>query len=47
MLVPDVLHELELGVWKAILLHLIRMLAALGSDTVLVMNQRYEHCELP
>jgi len=43
MLVPDVLHELELGVWKAILLHLICMLASLGSDTVLIMNQRYKN----
>ncbi|KAJ3768980.1 hypothetical protein FB446DRAFT_813657 [Lentinula raphanica] len=41
MLVPDVLHEIELGVWKAILLHLIRMLFSIGSDTVLIMNERY------
>ncbi|KAK7434388.1 hypothetical protein VKT23_020234 [Stygiomarasmius scandens] len=34
MFVPDVLHELELGVWKAVLIHLIRILFAYGSDTI-------------
>ncbi|THU90778.1 hypothetical protein K435DRAFT_675497 [Dendrothele bispora CBS 962.96] len=41
MLTPDVLHELELGVWKATLLHLIRMLVFLGSGAVQRMNERY------
>lgn len=26
MLVPDLLHELELGVWKTIFIHLMRIL---------------------
>ncbi|KAE9403283.1 hypothetical protein BT96DRAFT_763247, partial [Gymnopus androsaceus JB14] len=43
LLVPDVLHELELGVWKAILLHLIRMKHCLGSKNVQEMNRRYDH----
>ncbi|KAE9387588.1 hypothetical protein BT96DRAFT_960362 [Gymnopus androsaceus JB14] len=43
LLVPDVLHELELGVWKAILLHLIRMVHCLGSKNVQEMNRRYDH----
>ncbi|KAK7442067.1 hypothetical protein VKT23_016343 [Stygiomarasmius scandens] len=43
LLVPDVLHELELGVWKALLLHLIRMLVFLGNEAVQKMNERYRH----
>lgn len=29
MLVVDLLHEFELGVWKAILIHLLRMVDSL------------------
>ncbi|KAE9387585.1 hypothetical protein BT96DRAFT_754078, partial [Gymnopus androsaceus JB14] len=43
LLVPDVLHELELGVWKAILLHLIRMVHFLGSKNVQEMNRRFRN----
>ncbi|KAE9393770.1 hypothetical protein BT96DRAFT_828701 [Gymnopus androsaceus JB14] len=43
LLVPDVLHELELGVWKAILLHFICMVHCLGSKNVQEMNRRYDH----
>lgn len=34
MLVPDILHEFELGVWKSLFTHLIRILysASKGSD---------------
>ncbi|THU98315.1 hypothetical protein K435DRAFT_661181, partial [Dendrothele bispora CBS 962.96] len=38
MFVPDVLHEIELGVWKAILTHLIRILFAHSNDTVQELN---------
>lgn len=41
MIVSDVLHEIELGVWKAILTHLIRMLVAIGRSSVEEMNHRY------
>ncbi|THU91087.1 hypothetical protein K435DRAFT_820957 [Dendrothele bispora CBS 962.96] len=41
MFVPDVLHELELGVWKAVLVHLIRILFAYGNDTVQELDARY------
>jgi hypothetical protein len=42
MLVPDVLHEFELGVWKMILAHLIRLLYAHGGDeAVNKLDQRY------
>jgi hypothetical protein len=41
MLVVDLMHEFELGVWKALLKHLIRMLYAVGQDAVLEFNERY------
>jgi hypothetical protein len=42
MLVVDLLHEFELGVWKAIFTHLIRLLHAAGSGGRLVakLNMR-------
>lgn len=40
MFVVDVLHEFELGVWKAILTHLIRILYAEGNDRIQTMNTR-------
>ncbi|KIL54289.1 hypothetical protein M378DRAFT_19051 [Amanita muscaria Koide BX008] len=36
MLVPDLLHEFELGVWK-----LLRILYANGGDTIQELNKRY------
>lgn len=41
MLLVDLLHEFELGVWKAVLIHLIRMLHTQGPDKVHEMNARY------
>ena len=32
MLVVDLLHEFELGVWKTLFIHLIRLLYAAGKD---------------
>jgi hypothetical protein len=40
MFVPDLLHEFELGVWKAIFTHLIRLLYAIGDDSVQKLNRR-------
>lgn len=42
MLVVDLMHEFELGVWKSVLLHLIRMLYTLGKDSVNEFNLRYD-----
>lgn len=42
-LVVDQLHEFELGVWKAIFSHLVRILEASGSDLVAQLNERYAH----
>ncbi|KAG2336702.1 hypothetical protein BDR05DRAFT_896368 [Suillus weaverae] len=41
MFVPDLLHEFELGVWKATFTHLIRVLYAYGHGTILKLNKRY------
>ena len=41
LVVPDLLHEFELGVWKAIFVHLIRILYAFGQDTIFQLNSRY------
>jgi hypothetical protein len=41
--VIDFLHEFELGVWKAVLTHLIRMLHVCGEEKVQMFNQRYVH----
>ncbi|PIL35075.1 hypothetical protein GSI_02863 [Ganoderma sinense ZZ0214-1] len=37
---PDLMHEFELGVWKGIFTHLMRMLAAKGADVVEEFNSR-------
>ena len=46
MLVVDLLHEFELGVWKALFKHLIRILHAAASHGGLVveLNRRYVDC---
>jgi hypothetical protein len=41
LLVPDLLHEFELGVWKAIFTHLVRILHAYGHDAIHYLNSRY------
>ena len=35
---PDFLHEVELGVWKATLTHLIRILYACGADSLAIQT---------
>ncbi len=44
MLVVDLLHEFELGVWKSLFIHLIRLLyaAGKGSDRLIMeLNARF------
>ncbi|KAJ2924212.1 hypothetical protein H1R20_g12890, partial [Candolleomyces eurysporus] len=43
MLAPDLMHELELGVWKALFTHLVRVLYAAASDGSLVreLDERF------
>jgi hypothetical protein len=42
MLVVDFMHEVELGVWKALFVHLIRILhaAAPGGRLVAILDER-------
>ncbi|KAF8585299.1 hypothetical protein K439DRAFT_1646644 [Ramaria rubella] len=40
MFVVDLMHEFELGVWKAVFIHLIWLLYELGSDRVNELNLR-------
>jgi len=41
MFVVDLLHEFELGVWKAIFTHLLRLLYAQGGNGIQKLNERY------
>jgi hypothetical protein len=40
MFVVDFLHEIELGMWKALFTHFIRLLYAHDPDTVHELNKR-------
>ena len=41
MLVVDFMHEFELGVWKALYKHLIRILFAHGGSAISAFNERF------
>ncbi|GLB33254.1 hypothetical protein LshimejAT787_0101380 [Lyophyllum shimeji] len=41
MFVPDLLHEFELGVWKSVFTHLLRVLYAAGEDKIQILNRRF------
>ena len=41
MFVPDLLHEFELGVWKSIFTHLMRILYVHGQDRINILNSRF------
>lgn len=38
---PDLMHEFELGIWKAIFIHILRLLVALGGDSIQEFDSRY------
>jgi len=40
LFVVDLLHEFELGVWKATFTHLLRILYAQGGDGIQMLNKR-------
>jgi hypothetical protein len=40
MFAVDLLHDFELGVWKGVFAHLIRILYACGEGNVHVLNER-------
>jgi hypothetical protein len=41
MFVVDLLHEFELGVWRALFIHLLRILYAADKDMVHELDRRY------
>jgi len=45
MLIIDLIHEVELGVWKALFTHLVRILdaAAPGGRLVAILDERYDN----
>ena len=40
MLVVDILHEFELGIFKSVFRHLLRLLYAINPGMVTVLNDR-------
>ena len=46
MLVVNIMHELELGIWKSLFTHLIQMLytAAPGGKLVVILDERCIKC---
>ena len=40
MFVVDLLHKFELGVWKAVFTHLMRIFYAAGGDCIQKLNER-------
>ncbi|KAI0069553.1 hypothetical protein K474DRAFT_1610279 [Panus rudis PR-1116 ss-1] len=40
MLAVDLLHEFELGVWKSVFTHLIRILVCIGGEAIQILNER-------
>lgn len=40
MLVVDLLHEFELGVWKAVFMHLLRIVDSLKGDILSELDRR-------
>ncbi|KAJ7054561.1 hypothetical protein C8F01DRAFT_995281 [Mycena amicta] len=41
LLAVDLLHEFELGVWKSLFIHLVRMCVCFGPATVRTLDERY------
>ncbi|KAI0071414.1 hypothetical protein K474DRAFT_1735052 [Panus rudis PR-1116 ss-1] len=43
LFVVDLMHEFELGVFKSVFTHLIRMLISVGNNTIQTFNERSRH----
>lgn len=41
MLVSDLMHEVEIGMWKALFMHLVQMMWSLGAKVIQEFNERY------
>jgi hypothetical protein len=44
MLVVDIMHEFELGVWKALFIHLLRILESVDKALIHELDRRYDDC---
>ena len=40
LFVVDLMHEFELGVWKAVFMHLVRILHTQGAETITEFDRR-------
>jgi hypothetical protein len=40
MLVVDLMHEFELGVWKALFIHLLRILESQGGELIAELDRQ-------
>ena len=40
LFVVDLMHEFELGVWKAVFMHLVRILHTQGAEIIALFDQR-------
>jgi hypothetical protein len=40
MLLPDLMHEFELGVWRAVFIHLMRILQSIDEDLLVELDRR-------
>lgn len=40
MLVVDLMHEVEIGAWKALLIQLLRLMEALGTGSLNKLDER-------
>ena len=42
MLVPNFMHEFELGIWKALFTHIVHILVSHGDGTIQEFNRQYQ-----
>jgi hypothetical protein len=40
MLLPDVMHEIELGGWKALFIHLLRIVQSIDGRLIVELDRR-------
>ena len=40
MLLPDLMHEFELGVWRAVFIHLLRILQSVDKNLLIELDRR-------
>lgn len=40
MLLPDLMHEFELGVWRAVFIHLLRILQSVDENLLIELDRR-------